>query len=162
MTAVADSLISWLCGYPGISANDQVDTDQLGADAASMGLLRAPGRTEVVFIDGSRDVTAYYLFRVRRSAQQNDMRVSNQAWLEEFETWVREQPYSQNLPTLSGGRKCYAVSVSESAYLLDASETDVVYQIGLEITFFEPKILTTTEENTDGILRRRRNQKFHR
>ena len=143
MTSVAESLVTWLLGYTGISSVERVDTDQVGDEATSMGVLKAPGRNVTTFVDGSKDVTAYFLFRARRASQEDATRVSNQEWLEAFETWVRERSFQRNLPSLSGGRACHAVAVSESAYALTAEEAEIVYQIGLEVTYFEPKILTT-------------------
>lgn len=142
MTSVAESMVTWLLGYTGISSVERVDTDQVGDEATSMGVLKAPGRNVTTFVDGSHDVTAYFLFRARRASQEDATRVSNQEWLEAFETWVRERSLQRNLPSLSGGRVCYAVAVSESAYVLTAEEAEIVYQIGLEVTYFEPKILT--------------------
>ena len=139
MTSVAESLVAWLLTYSGISA---VDTDQVGEEATSMGVIKAPGRNVQNYVDGSKDVTAYFLFRARRSAQVDDLRVDNQEWLEAFETWVREQSFARNVPTLTGGRICQSVGVSESAYLLESTDADIIYQIGLEIVYFEPKTLT--------------------
>lgn len=142
MTSVAESLVTWLLGYSGITSAERVDTDQVGDEAVSMGVLKAPGRTVTTFVDGSKEVTAYFLFRAKRAGQEDEMRVDNQEWLEGLETWVRERSRTRNLPSLSGGRECYAVAVSESAYLLEATDADVTYQIGLEVSYSEPKTLT--------------------
>jgi len=139
MTSVAESLVTWLLTYSGISA---VDTDQVGEEATSMGVIKSPGRNVQHYVDGSKDVTAFFLFRARRSAQMDELRVDNQEWLEAFETWVREQSFARNVPTLTGGRVCQSVGVSESAYLLESTEADIIYQIGLEIVYYEPKTLT--------------------
>jgi len=139
MTSVAESLVTWLLTYSGISA---VTTDQVGEEATSMGVIKSPGRNVEYFVNGDKEVTAYFLFRARKSAQMDDMRVNNQEWLEAFETWVREQSFTRSLPTLTNGRTCQAVSVSESAYLLQADESDIIYQIGLEVVYYEPKALT--------------------
>lgn len=139
MTSVGESLVTWLLTYSGISS---VDTDQVGDEATSMGVIKAPGRNVQYYVDGSKDVTAYFLFRARMAAQVDDLRVDNQQWLESFETWVREQSFARSLPSLSGGRICHSVSVSESAYLLESADVDIEYQIGLEIVYFEPKTLT--------------------
>lgn len=143
MTSVAESLVTWLTTYSGISA---VTTDQVGEEATSLGVIKSPGRNVQHYVDGSKDVTGYFLFRARRSAQMDDMRVDNQEWLEALETWVREQSFARSLPSLGNGRICQSVGVSESAYLLEAAESDIVYQIGLEIVYFEPKALTPDEE----------------
>lgn len=139
MTSVAESLVTWLLTYSGISA---VTTDQVGEEATSLGVIKAPGRNVQEFVNGSKEVTAYFLFRARKSAQMDDMRVDNQEWLEAFETWVRQQSLARTVPTLTGGRVCQSVSVSESAYLLESTESDIIYQIGLEIVYYEPKTLT--------------------
>lgn len=139
MTSIAESLVTWLLTYSGISS---VETDQVGEEATSMGVIKAPGRNVQNFVNGDKEVTAYFLFRARRSAQMDDLRVDNQEWLEAFETWVREQSFARSLPTLTGGRTCQEVNVSESAYLLESTDADIIYQIGLEIVYFEPKTLT--------------------
>ena len=139
MTSVAESLVTWLLTYSGISA---VTTDQVGEEATSMGVIKSPGRNVEYFVNGDKEVTAYFLFRARKSAQMDDMRVDNQEWLEAFETWVRQQSLARTVPTLTGGRICQSVGVSESAYLLESTDADIIYQIGLEIVYYEPKTLT--------------------
>lgn len=146
MTTISESIISWLSGYSGITSAEQVETDQVGAEAVSMGLLKAPTRNVLYFTNGDKEVTAAYLFRAKRAAAQDNMRVDNQTWLENFETWIREQDFMQNLPALSGGRKCQSIGVSESAYLLEATEAEIIYQVGLTITFYEPAVLTQEEQ----------------
>ena len=149
MTSVAESLVTWLLTYSGIS---EVETDQVGEEATSMGVIKAPGRNVQNFVNGDKEVTAYFLFRARRSAQMDDMRVNNQEWLEAFETWVREQSFARSVPTLTNGRSCQSVGVSESAYLLQSEESDIIYQIGLEIVYYEPRTLTPDpppEEQTE-------------
>jgi hypothetical protein len=149
LASISSALITWLSGYTGITSTDRVDTDQVSDEAVSLGMFKAPGRNETIFTDGSRDVTAYYIFRARRDSSQDDMRVDNQEWLEALETWVREQNIARSFPSLTGGRTCYAVRVSESGYLLEATEAEIVYQVGLEITYFEPKTLTQPVEETE-------------
>jgi len=134
-----------LSGYSGITSAEQVETDQVGAEAVSMGLLKAPGRNVLHFTNGSKEVTAAYLFRAKRAAQQDNMRVDNQTWLEDFETWIREQDFAQSWPLLSGGRECQSIGVSESAYLLEATDAEIIYQVGITITFYEPAVLTQEE-----------------
>lgn len=146
LASISSALISWISGYSGIASTESVSTDQVGDEATSLGMFKAPGRNETVFTDGSRDVTAHYIFRTRRDATQDDMRVDNQEWLEALETWVREQNLAGSWPSLSGGRICYSVGVSDSSYLLTATEAEIVYQIGFEITYFEPKTLTVETE----------------
>lgn len=146
MSTISEAIIAWLAGYSGITSTEQVDTDQVGDESVSLGLLKAPGMTETPFVDGSRDVVSYYIFRTRRAAQQDDMRVDNQEWLEGLEQWVRAQNVARSLPALSGGRECFTVRVDEASYLLEATAAEIVYQLGIEISYFEPKTLTTEED----------------
>lgn len=142
MKSISESIILWLTGYSGITSAEKVDTDQVGEEAVSLGLLKAPGRNETIFVDGSKEVTAYYLFRARRAAQQDNMRIDNQEWLEALESWVWGCNFTRTFPQLSGGRQCQSVRVSQSSYVLEAGETEITYQIGLEINYSEPKTLS--------------------
>lgn len=90
------------------------------------------------FVDGSRDVTEYYYLLARQSSKAEASRVDNQAWMESLENWVRQQSRSGNLPQLDGGRTCYAVGVSVSAYMSDAAESGTAeYQITVSINYTE-------------------------
>lgn len=139
MSTVSEAVISWLGGYPGIGNLETVNTDQVDPEATSLGLLKAPGTRYQSFVDGSRDVISYYIFRARRPSQENDFRVESQEFLEDLERWVWQQNMLRNLPVLSTGA-CYAVQIDQASYLLEVTDTgDSVYQLGIEVSYSEPK-----------------------
>ena len=145
---IAESVIAWLKGWEGgMGAGDMISTDQLAAaPSEACGVFRSPGDTATEFVDGSRDVTARFLFLVRLPAQTDGMRRENQARLEDFERWVRRQNMARNLPRLDGGgdggensvsRSCHAVRLADGFAMEAQTETEAVYQAALEVSYFE-------------------------
>lgn len=162
---ITESITAWLHGYAGgIEAGDLISTDQLAAapsegkvanplglqageagrgrsnrrfGSRAFGVFKAPGDTVREFVDGSRDVTAHFLFLARQPSQTDGMRVGNQAWLEDFERWVRAENMARNLPQLDESRSCYAVNIAGSFAMETQTESESVYQITLAISYFE-------------------------
>jgi len=145
MSAVADTvsetIVSWLSAYSGITNVGRADTEEISGETVALELLEDPGTDETPFVDGSGDVIAYYIFQAQRDTQQAPA-VSNQEWLGGLERWVRLQNLTNALPVLSGGRECFKIRIDEASYLRETAQTDMVFQLGVEVSYFEPKITT--------------------
>ncbi len=136
---ISESVIEWLHGYEGgFELIGEIKTDQLSEDAESFGVFNTPRDSEVVFVDGSRDVTVHYLFLARQPSQTDDMRQSNQAWLEGLERWIRQQNRLRVLPEMDQGRTCFSVSVTGSYAAEEQNSAETVYQLGVAISYFSP------------------------
>jgi len=135
---ISESIIQWLRGYSGgIEASDRITVDQLGANSDTYGVFKAPGDVVTHYIGGDRSVTAYYLFVCRQPSQTNGMRISNQAWMEGLEAWIRAQNIARNLPVLEGKRSCYAIAIANSYTLQEQDDDGSVYQFSIEISYTE-------------------------
>ena len=139
MATVSQALVTWLYTQGTISINDNIDTDQLAANAAAYGLYKSPETTVKNYLNGDRDVTAYYQFLVRQKSARDATRQSNQAWLEALEQWVWLQNAAGNLPTLGGNRTCNSVLVATSFFAQESDEHDAVYQLVLAVNYTETK-----------------------
>lgn len=135
---ISESIIEWLRGYSGgIEATDKITVDQLAAQDETYGVFKAPGDTVTEYIGGARDVTAYYLFVCRQPSQTNDMRISNQDWMEALEEWIRAQNIARNLPQLEGKRSCWGVSIANSYTMQEQDDDGTVYQFSIAINYSE-------------------------
>ena len=135
---ITQSVIEWLIGFDGgIEVDEGVSTDQLAANAEAYGIFRTPGDIVTEFVHGGRDVTTYLNLIVRQPSQTESMRRSNQAWMEQLEAWVRRQSMLRSLPSMDGGRECYAVAIANSFYMQEQTETESVYQITLSVHYTE-------------------------
>ena len=137
---VGQSIVTWLMEYGDIEAADvPIETDQLSPESESLGLYKQANNTVSPFVDSSRDVTDYYYLLARRPAKDDRSRVDNQAWMEDLEAWVRTRNRSRNLPILDGGRICYGIEISVSAYMSEADTAGrtAEYQISIAIKYTE-------------------------
>ena len=135
---ISESIIRWLRGYSGgIEATDRISVDQLAADDETYGVFKAPGDIVTEFVGGARDVTAYYLFICRQNSQTDAMRISNQAWMENLEAWIRAKNIARDLPQLDNGRSCYAVAIANSYTLQEQDDDGTIYQFSIEIHYIE-------------------------
>ena len=135
---ISESIIKWLRGYSGgIEATDKICVDQLAADNETYGVFKAPGDIVTEFVGGARDVTAYYLFICRQMSQTDAMRISNQAWMEELEAWIRAKNLARDLPQLDNGRSCYAVAIANSYTMQEQDDDGTIYQFSIEIHYTE-------------------------
>lgn len=136
---ISQCLVQWLYNFGNISIDDRIETDALASAADSMGIYKTPRTNYRNYVDGSRDVTAYYNFLVRQSGQSEAERQSGQTWMETLEDWVRANCLAGDVPQLGDGRTCNSIAVSSSFYMsLDDGEENV-YQVTLEINYTEEK-----------------------
>lgn len=136
--SIGESVAAWLMGYEGgFELTDMISLDRLEGTPEAYGIFKMPSGDEQRFVDGSRDVTAHYMFVARQAAQTNRMRVNNSEWLEGLEGWIRRQSMSRNLPDLGDGRTCFAVSVADSFAAEAQNDADITYQISVAINYFE-------------------------
>lgn len=133
---IGESIVSWLLEFGDI---DIIETDQLDSETGSLGLYKQANSQVTEFVDGSRDVTAYYYLLARQPVRDERSRVANQDWAERLERWVRQKNLSRELPELSDNRICYGAAVNVGAYLSEADEGDrtAEYQISIMIKYTE-------------------------
>ncbi len=134
---ISKAIIDWLYGFGNIDVDERIDTDALSAASQSLGLYKTPQASVKAYVDGTRDVTAYYNFMAKQGAQTNSERASNQAWMEALEAWVRRKNIARELPTLGEHRDCSAASISSSYFMLDGSDENATYQLTLAINYTE-------------------------
>lgn len=137
MASISEAIVTWLYTNTTIAVDKTIDTDQLAAEAAAYGLYKTPQTVIKPFIDGSRDITAYYSFLVRQNSAQEATRKASQQWLEALEAWVRSKNMTQVYPTLGTGKTCNYVGIANSYALQDAVESDAVYHLTIAINYTE-------------------------
>lgn len=135
---ISAAVVEWLKGYEGgFELTDTIGTDQMDATPEAYGVFKTPEDSVEEFVDGSRDVTVHYLFLARQPSQTDGMRKDAHEWLEGLERWIRTQSMRRKLPVLDQGRHCNSVRVSNSYAAEEQTDAETVYQIGLEINYYE-------------------------
>lgn len=133
---VSQAIVTWLYTNATISVDD-VDTDLLAASAAAYGLYKTPQTNVIQYVDGTRDVTAYYTFHVRQRSNVEATRQDNQAFLETFENWVRAQSRAQTFPSLTAPLKCQRVFIANTFSALEKETDETIYQLTLGINYLD-------------------------
>ena len=135
---VCEAVAAWLKAYEGgFELTDAISTDQLQAEPEAYGVFKTPGGMVNEFIDGSRDVTVNYLFLARQPSQTDGLRTDAHEWLEGLERWIRAQNMRRQLPKLDDGRTCVGVAVTGSYAAEEQTDSEITYQLTLEISYFE-------------------------
>ena len=138
---VSAAVVEWLKGYEGgFELTDAIGTDQLDAAPEAYGVFKTPEDNINEFVDGSREVTVHYLFLARQPSQTDGLRKNAHEWLEGLERWIRTQSMRRKLPALDHGRHCNGVRVSNSYAAEEQTDAETVYQIGLEINYYEEAV----------------------
>ena len=138
---ISAAVAEWLKGYEGgFELTDAIGTDQMDATPEAYGVFKTPEDSIEEFVDGSRDVTVHYLFLARQPSQTDGMREDAHEWLEGLERWIRTQSMRRRLPVLDQGRHCNGVRVSNSYAAEEQTDAETVYQIGLEINYYEEAV----------------------
>lgn len=137
---VSQAIIQWLYGFGDISIDESIDTNQLQAMSSAYGLYKTPQTIINTYVDGSRDVTVYYLFMVRQRSQTEPERKASDAWLEGLELWVRQQAITGNLPDLGPGISCQTVKVANVATMQYQESGDAVYQLSIAINYIDERV----------------------
>lgn len=138
---VSAAVVEWLKGYDGgFELTDTIGTDQMDATPEAYGVFKTPEDSIEEFVDGSRDVTVHYLFLARQPSQTDGLRKDAHEWLEGLERWIWTQSMRRRLPVLDQGRHCNGVRVSNSYAAEEQTDAETVYQIGLEINYYEEAV----------------------
>lgn len=134
---VSQSIITWLCTNPTVDVDTDVSTDFLAAQALAMGLYKTPQANVTQYVNGDRDITAYYNFLLRQRNSQEKKREDNQAWLETLEKWVQAQNIARTLPIMDSGQDCQRVFIANSFYMVNTETNEGVYQLTIGINYIQ-------------------------
>lgn len=135
MSAAINQVLSWLAGFEGAQGAQRVTPDLLQDGDMSLTLL--PEDETQTYVDGTRDITAYALFRLRRGVKTHGERMEAQALLAAFEREVWQRNLRRDLPLGDARRRFQSVTVSQSPYMLETDGDTAVFQFGLAINYIE-------------------------
>ena len=76
MNAVMNQVIAWLAGFKGVEGAQRVTPDLL--EDGDMSLSDLPEDSVTIYVDGTRDVTAYAMFRLRHGVKTHGERMEAQ------------------------------------------------------------------------------------
>ena len=130
-----DRVIEWLDGFEGISDAARVTPGLL--EPGDMSLSDLPEDSVTVYVDGTRDVTAYAVFRLRHGVKTHGERMEAQELLEGLEREIWRRNLRGELPQGDARTQFQSVSVSQSPYMLETDGDTAVFQLGLEMNYIE-------------------------
>lgn len=90
-----------------------------------------------IYVDGTRDVTAYAMFRLRHGVKTHGERHggAGAAGYIEREVWRRN--LRRDLPEGDARTQFQSVTVSQSPYMLETDGDTAVFQFSLEINYVQ-------------------------
>ena len=90
------------------------------------------------YVDGSCIKQFLFLFASRESYSDDvNQCIENLAFYDDFEDWIYEQSYNENLPVLGGNRTAVGLEVLTKSYQLYADTNTARYQIQLRLIYEE-------------------------
>ena len=143
MKSIIESVAEWLRTNPYLSAEPTTDALRCGVEAA--GLFKAPESVREYSIDGTFSAAEHYLFTLRRESLTEQGRQESERLLEETVRWIGLQARAGNLPALSGGRTCWAISVDGTFSMPSETDTDQIWEMSLAVSY-DDKLTTEKEE----------------
>lgn len=117
MNAVMNQVMAWLAGFEGVEGAQRVTPDLL--DDGDMSLSDLPEDSVTIYVDGTRDVTAYAMFRLRHGVKTHGERMEAQELLDTFEREVWRRNLRRDLPEGDARTQFQSVTISQSPYMLD-------------------------------------------
>ena len=97
MVTKSEKIKTWLSGCKIIRIED-IDTDRLEEGADRIGVYKQAQRDVTEFVDGSKIVSEYYYFLIRKDAQFERYRKWSNNFMAVLEDWIEEQDRVGNLP----------------------------------------------------------------
>lgn len=135
MNAVMNQVIAWLAGFKGVEGAQRVTPDLL--EDGDISLSDLPEDSVTIYVDGTRDVTAYAMFRLRHGVKTHGERMEAQELLDTFEREVWRRNLRRDLPEGDARTQFQSVTVSQSPYMLETDGDTAVFQFSLEINYIE-------------------------
>lgn len=136
MVTKSEKIKTWLSGCKIIRIED-IDTDRLEEGADRIGVYKQAQRDVTEFVDGSKIVSEYYYFLIRKDAQFERYRKWSNNFMAVLEDWIEEQDRIGNLPDVEG---IESVFIANGYYMIDIENDDAVYQISIGITYHKKGI----------------------
>lgn len=122
----------------GLTKNEQISM-MLEGDISAYSLYKTPERSEIEFQDGSRQITEYYNLFARKPTQEDDVRIENNASLDEFSEWIEEKELEEDYPELPEGMTALEIGISDSASITSQEDTSAIYQITIKLTYLKER-----------------------
>lgn len=135
MNAVMNQVIAWLAGFKGVEGAQRVTPDLL--EDGDMSLSDLPEDSVTIYVGGTRDVTAYAMFRLRHGVKTHGERMEAQELLDTFEREVWRRNLRRDLPEGDARTQFQSVTVSQSPYMLETDGDTAVFQFSLEINYVQ-------------------------
>lgn len=138
---IGQCLTEYLKRYEGMDFSDIltdfIKSPEGGISAYS--LYKTPERSETEFQDGSRQITEYYNLFARRPTQEDDVRIENNASLDEFSEWIEEKELEEDYPELPDGMTALEIGISDSASITSQEDTSAIYQVTIKLTYLKER-----------------------
>ena len=108
-------------------------------DISAYSLYKTPERSEIEFQDKSRQITEYYNLFARRPTQEDDVRIENNASLDEFSEWIEKKELEEDYPELPEGMTALEIGISDSASITSQEDTSAIYQVTIKLTYLKER-----------------------
>lgn len=128
---IAKALTEWLTLYENVS----IDTNHINDGSDQYGLFKAPTRTTKEHLEGSYEITEWYVLYVRQASVSEGDRTDSDEWLENLIYWIDDYRFLYEYPEIDGGRRIQDIFVTGTPYPISTDSDDTLYQLSLAITY---------------------------
>lgn len=137
MSAIADSVRTWLRECPLIDQNDRFNLNYLDAEPVSYTLDESAGSSTIKrYMDGTeRKVRAFALASTSEYGPDFLEQVANSGFWDGLTQWIEQRNHAHQLPTLPDGMTASKIEVTSAQYLYRAGATTARYQIQLRLEY---------------------------
>lgn len=137
MSAIADSVRTWLRECPLIDQNDQFNLNYLDAEPVSYTLDESAGSSTIKrYMDGTeRKVRAFALASTSEYGPDFLEQVANSGFWDGLTQWIEQRNHAHQLPALPDGMTASKIEVTSAQYLYRAGATTARYQIQLRLEY---------------------------
>lgn len=137
MSAISESVRSWLRECPLISPDDQFNLNYLDAEPVSYTLDESAGSSTIKrYMDGTeRKVRAFALASTSEYGPDFLEQVSASGFWDGLTQWIEQRNHAHRLPSLPTGMTATKIEVTSAQYLYRAGATTARYQIQLRLEY---------------------------
>lgn len=113
----------------------KIDTNHVKDGSDQYGLFKSPNRDKKDLLDGSYEITEYYLFLARLDSVSDTERKESDEVLEDLTYALDDYKLDYNYPEIDKKRKIMDISVTGCPYPMEAENNEILYQMSLSITY---------------------------
>lgn len=137
VTNIIEPIKTFIATYSGLTAGAALTVDRLGDTPTEYAIVPQPGSKIIAtYIDNSSEREYPFAFQATLSTADEQIRITNSGFFEDFAAWLESQSEAGTLPTLETGKTATKIEAVGWGFIYEQGQSETaIYQITCKLTY---------------------------